>query len=181
MLLPLLIAGAALADDVLVPEFTPASAADFGVSYLIYDSILYDLTDRGVNVVDADRIRDMVGEQGDACIEVTGCPTVREPSGLAMSSRNLRLSPEGLERASRLYPVMQEVAARLAGGETFSALISPAHEQLKEAGFGDIEYLDLRCEDRLEQLDRPTRPARLFAAAWMDGVRLIDNIEVAAL
>lgn len=117
----------------------------------------------------------------DINIEVTGCPTVREPSGLAMSSRNLRLSPDGLERASRLYPVMQEVAARLAGGETFSALISPAHEQLKEAGFGDIEYLDLRCEDRLEQLDRPARPARLFAAAWMDGIRLIDNIEIPAL
>jgi hypothetical protein len=74
MLLPLLIAGAALADDVLVPEFTPASAADFGVSYLIYDSILYDLTDRGVSVVDAERIRGMVGDRGDSCIEVAECP-----------------------------------------------------------------------------------------------------------
>jgi pantoate--beta-alanine ligase len=117
----------------------------------------------------------------DINIEVTGCPTVREPSGLAMSSRNLRLSPAGLERAAQLYPVMQEIAARLAAGEAFSTLKGSAHETLQAAGFGDIEYLDLRCEDRLQQLDRPTRPARLFAAAWMDGIRLIDNIEIPAL
>ena len=117
----------------------------------------------------------------DIPIDVIGCPTVREPSGLAMSSRNLRLSPEGLARAATLYPIMQQVAARLAGGESFAPLAEEARIKLETAGFNDIEYFDLRCEDRLQLLERPTRPARLLVAAWMDGIRLIDNIEVSVL
>jgi len=117
----------------------------------------------------------------DIPIEVIGCPTVREASGLAMSSRNLRLSDNGLERASRLYPILQQVAARLANGESFGPLAARARDKLQASGFADIEYFDLRCEERLQQLDRPTRPARLLVAAWMDGIRLIDNIPVAEL
>lgn len=117
----------------------------------------------------------------DIPIKVIGCPTVREASGLAMSSRNLRLSPEGLERAGKLYPIMQQVAARLAGGEGFAPLADEARGKLKTAGFNDIEYFDLRCEEQLQLLDRPTRMARLLVATWMDGIRLIDNIAVDVL
>lgn len=117
----------------------------------------------------------------DIPIEVIGCPTVREPSGLAMSSRNLRLSPEGLERAAKLYPIMQQVAARLAGGESFAPLAAEARDQLNKAGFKDTEYFDLRCEAQLQLLQYPTRPARLLVASWMDGIRLIDNIAVDVL
>lgn len=118
----------------------------------------------------------------DIPIKVTGCPTVREASGLAMSSRNQRLSGAGLKRAARLFPVMQAVAADLAKGAAgFAMLAGRAREQLAGAGISKIEYFDLRCEDRLEILDHPTRPARLFGAVWVDGVRLIDNIEVPAL
>lgn len=118
----------------------------------------------------------------DIPISVTGCETVREPSGLAMSSRNLRLSAEGLGRAARLYPIMQDVAAGLAEGTAgFAALARQAHTRLEDAGFSEVDYFDLRCEDRLEMLDRPTRPARLLAAVWIEGVRLIDNIPVPAL
>lgn len=117
----------------------------------------------------------------DIPIEVIGCPTVREASGLAMSSRNLRLSPEGLDRAATLYQVMQQVAARLTGGESLGPLADEARDKLAAVGFADIEYFDLRCEDQLQLLQRPTRPARLLVAAWMDGIRLIDNIEVKKL
>jgi len=76
MLLTLLLASvsAHAAQDVLVPEFTPGTANDFGVSYLIYDSIIYDLMDRGVDVVDADAIRALVGDRADSCSEVSECP-----------------------------------------------------------------------------------------------------------
>ncbi|WIY26671.1 pantoate--beta-alanine ligase [Parasedimentitalea psychrophila] len=117
----------------------------------------------------------------DIPIEVIGCPTVREASGLAMSSRNQRLSPEGLERAAKLYPIMQQVAARLAGGEGFAPLAAEARDQLNKAGFKDTEYFDLRCEEHLQLLQYPTRPARLLVASWMDGIRLIDNIAVDVL
>jgi len=117
----------------------------------------------------------------DIPIKVIGCPTVREASGLAMSSRNLQLSSEGLERAAKLYPIMQQVVARLADGEGFAPLADEARGKLAAAGFNDIEYFDLRCAEQLQLLERPTRPARLLVAAWMDGIRLIDNIAVDVL
>ncbi|AAV93434.1 pantoate--beta-alanine ligase [Ruegeria pomeroyi] len=117
----------------------------------------------------------------DIPITVVGCPTVREASGLAMSSRNMRLSAEGLERAGRLHPVMRQVAERLAAGASFGDLAPGAREALGAAGFVDIEYFDLRAADSLRALDRPTEPARLLVAAWLDGVRLIDNIAVSQL
>lgn len=117
----------------------------------------------------------------DIPITVIGCPTVREASGLAMSSRNTRLSADGLERAGHLYPVMRQVAERLAAGASFVDLLPAAKDALGEAGFVDIEYFDLRAADSLRALDRPTEPARLLVAAWLDGVRLIDNIAVPQL
>ncbi|MEX5597638.1 pantoate--beta-alanine ligase [Pseudophaeobacter sp. C1-32P7] len=117
----------------------------------------------------------------DIPIEVVGCPTVREDSGLAMSSRNMRLSAEALEKAGRLYPVMAGCADRLAAGETFDQIEPEARAALQAVGFGEVEYLDLRCADTLAPLQVPTRPARLLVAAWLDGVRLIDNIAVPQL
>lgn len=116
----------------------------------------------------------------DIPVEIIGRPTVREASGLALSSRNLRLSPAGRERAAQLHAAMQQVATELAGGKPLDGLVATARARLREAGFAEIEYLELRAEEDLSPLDRPDRPARLFAAAWMDGVRLIDNIPVPA-
>ncbi len=114
----------------------------------------------------------------DIPIEVIGCPTVREPSGLAMSSRNLRLSPEGLKTAANMSRVMQGLADALDGGVAFDPLASKAHTDLLAAGFAQVEYLKLHCADTLEPLSHAERPARLLAAAWLEGVRLIDNIPV---
>lgn len=121
----------------------------------------------------------------DIPIRITACPTVREPSGLALSSRNLRLSPEGRGRAALLHAQLQEIAAELARGARLAPLARRARARLAEAGFGPIDYLDLRAEAdlaALERLDPPgpeARPARLFIAAFLEGVRLIDNIPVA--
>ena len=114
----------------------------------------------------------------DIPVEVIGCPTVREPSGLAMSSRNLRLSPEGLEVAANKHRIMTALAAALKGGDAFDALAKQAEVDLLAAGFSQVEYIQLRCAETLEPLTHANRPARLFAAAWADGVRLIDNIPV---
>ncbi len=117
----------------------------------------------------------------DIPIEVIGCPTVREASGLAMSSRNMRLSAEALEKAGQLYPIMTDCAARLAAGEAFEQIEAEARAALQAAGFGEVEYLDLRCAEMLAPLQRPTRPSRLLAAVWLNDVRLIDNIPVPEL
>ncbi|WP_171233407.1 pantoate--beta-alanine ligase [Ruegeria sp. HKCCA4812] len=111
-------------------------------------------------------------------IEVIGCPTVREPSGLAMSSRNLLLSPQGLKVAEQMNGVMQQVADDLAKGAGFAKLAQDAKKTLLKVGFTEVEYVDLRCAETLESLSSASRPARLFVTAWADGVRLIDNIPV---
>ncbi len=112
----------------------------------------------------------------DIPIEVIGCPTVREPSGLAMSSRNMRLSPAATETAGQLNPMMEAAAARLRAGEDYAPLEAEMRARLRDLGFSEIEYIDLRCAEDLATMTRLDRPARMLVAAWLDGVRLIDNI-----
>lgn len=115
----------------------------------------------------------------DLPVTVHGCPTIREIDGLAMSSRNLLLSDRARVRAPLLHDELERMAEALRAGRAMDDLRAAALARLKAGGFTDIDYLDLRAADDLAPLDAPTRPARLFAAAWLAGVRLIDNIAVA--
>jgi pantoate--beta-alanine ligase len=106
---------------------------------------------------------------------VVGCPTVREADGLALSSRNRRLTPGQRAAAPRLAAALAEAATRLRAGAAAAPTLAAARAALADAGFDRVEYLELRAEDDLAPLDRLDRPARLLAAAWLGDVRLIDN------
>jgi pantoate--beta-alanine ligase len=108
--------------------------------------------------------------------QIIGCETLREADGLAMSSRNTRLSPRARAIAPALYAAMTQAANRLRAGD--STALTACAASLLGAGFDSIDYIDLRDADTLEALNNPSKPARLLAAAWLDGVRLIDNIPV---
>jgi pantoate--beta-alanine ligase len=95
-----------------------------------------------------------------------------------MSSRNLLLSDRARTTAPVLHEVMEQIADGLRAGTDFQALHTKAVARLERAGFTGVDYLDLRAQDDLSALAAPTRPARLFAAAWLAGVRLIDNIAI---
>lgn len=117
----------------------------------------------------------------DIPIEVVGCPTVREASGLAMSSRNLRLSAAGVKQAGMMHPILTGLAAELAAGGSFAPLGKQAEADILAAGFDEVEYLSLCSAVDLRALETaggPDHPARLFVAAWLEGVRLIDNVAV---
>ncbi|MEM7469974.1 MAG: pantoate--beta-alanine ligase [Pseudomonadota bacterium] len=114
----------------------------------------------------------------DLEVEVIGCPTIREEDGLAMSSRNLHLSDRSRVYAPELNLAMEEMAEKILKGGDLVQLQKEAISRITRAGFTEVEYLDLRAADTLELLDRPDCPARLLAAAWLAGVRLIDNIAV---
>ncbi|MEO9819153.1 MAG: pantoate--beta-alanine ligase [Paracoccaceae bacterium] len=111
-------------------------------------------------------------------VDVVGCPTIREEDGLAMSSRNLLISDRARVQAPALHEAMQRVAKGLSNGEDWETLKTQALAHIETAGFYDTEYFDLRACDDLSLLEKPDRPARLLAAAWLAGVRLIDNIAV---
>ncbi|OIQ31470.1 MAG: pantoate--beta-alanine ligase [Alphaproteobacteria bacterium MedPE-SWcel] len=114
----------------------------------------------------------------DIPINVVGCPTVRDASGLALSSRNARLSRSALKVAGQLNPMMEAAATRLRAGEPWGPLQTEISAALTELGFSAVEYIDLRRSDDLSALEGLSAPARMFVAAWLDGVRLIDNIPV---
>lgn len=110
-------------------------------------------------------------------ITVVGCPTIREEDGLAMSSRNLLISDMARIKAPAMAEVMNDVRARLLEGAAMSDIGESAKSRILAAGFNDIDYFELRSAD-LALLDKAEPDARLFAAAWLAGVRLIDNIAV---
>lgn len=115
----------------------------------------------------------------DIPVEIVACPTVREADGLALSSRNVRLSPAERAIAPRLAEVLVAAARRIAAGAPVAGVLDEAGRAIAAAGFDRVEYLELRAEDDLAPLDGLRRPARLLAAAWLGDTRLIDNVEVA--
>jgi len=116
----------------------------------------------------------------DIPVTIVGCPTVRESDGLALSSRNVRLSPAERQSAPRLAWFLVEAAEQIARGAPTERTLSQARASILAAGYRAVEYLELRAEEDLKQLNDFDRPARLLAAAWLGETRLIDNVRVSS-
>lgn len=114
----------------------------------------------------------------DIAITIIACPTVREADGLALSSRNARLSPGQRRIAPQLAGVLLDAAARIAGGAPVEATLQDARAAIIAAGFSRVEYLEMRSEADLTPMTAFDRPARLLTAAWLGETRLIDNVEI---
>lgn len=114
----------------------------------------------------------------DLQVEVAGIPTVRDPDGLACSSRNAYLSDAERARAPSLFHVLRQTAAALRTGTPPSVAIEAGIVRLHAAGFGPVDYFALHDAQDLAPLTRLDRPARLLAAAMLGRTRLIDNIAV---
>lgn len=118
-------------------------------------------------------IRRMVRDL-DVPVEILECPTIREPDGLAMSSRNVRLSPEQRADAPRIYQALQ-AAAWLNDPRD---IIRVAREQITISSMARIDYLELVDAETLQPDPAPDRPAILATAVFYGDVRLIDHISV---
>lgn len=114
----------------------------------------------------------------DIPVRIVGVPTVREEDGLAMSSRNAYLSAEERAIAPALYRALQDVAMGLAAGGAAEELCHRAAAALLAAGFGSVDYIEVRDAATLAPVARLDRPARIIAAARLGGARLIDNLGV---
>jgi pantoate--beta-alanine ligase len=114
----------------------------------------------------------------DIPVRIEGVATVREPDGLALSSRNVYLSPEERRVAPLLYRVLNDTAAALAAApDNVAARLQNGLEALRQAGFAP-DYLELRDAADLSAMSRLDRGARLLAAAHLGRTRLIDNVAV---
>ncbi len=111
----------------------------------------------------------------DFPLRIEALPIVREPDGLAMSSRNAYLSAEDRERATALSRALREVE-RVAGGDSLAAAIEAGRRVLAEAGI-EPEYLEARDPDSLQPVAASSgHPVLVALAAQVGGARLIDNV-----
>ena len=114
----------------------------------------------------------------DLPVRIVGCPTLREMDGLAMSSRNMRLTAADRAVAPALHRAMQDAAQAIRGGAPVGEALDDARATVLAVGFSEVEYLDLRDAETLEPAAGLDRPARMLVAAVLGDVRLIDNIAV---
>ena len=116
-------------------------------------------------------------EQRKLPVTLVPCPIVREESGLAMSSRNERLSPEGRKQAAFIYSVLQE-AQKLFTTASVAEVEAFVKEQFSQKKGFDLEYFTITKADTLEEVKekKSSESYRAFITVYVEGVRLIDNI-----
>ena len=114
----------------------------------------------------------------DLGVKVIGSKTVRERDGLAMSSRNVYLSPEERRAAPVLFQTMKETAHRLRAGDDLAAAQRGGEERIMAAGFA-VDYFEARHAETLAPVASVREgPLRILVAARIGTTRLIDNITV---
>ena len=114
----------------------------------------------------------------DLGVKVVGAPTLREGDGLAMSSRNVYLSPQHLASAPILFQTLKECAVRLRSGDSISAVMADGASKIIAGGFA-VDYLEARNAHTLAPVKSITDgPVRLLVAAKIGATRLIDNVKV---
>jgi pantoate--beta-alanine ligase len=111
-------------------------------------------------------------------VEIVGVPTVREPDGLALSSRNAYLSPVERRDALALPRALETARSAILGGRPVIEVLREADASLRNGGFSSVDYFALVDAATLEPLDEPTGEMRLLAAAAIGTTRLIDNLAV---
>lgn len=111
----------------------------------------------------------------DLDVRIEACPIVREPDGLAMSSRNIYLDEDARVQASALNRSLDAAAAVLASGKRDGESIRAAADRVLADASIDVEYLELRDAETLQPVDAVERDALLLVAARVGAARLIDN------
>ena len=115
-------------------------------------------------------------------VEVVGVPTVREPDGLALSSRNVHLGPEARRQAGAIFRALEGAEAAVRAGErSAEAILSRARSELAKAPLARLDYAELRCPETLAPAPARLRGPTLLALAVFfpradgEAVRLIDH------
>jgi pantoate--beta-alanine ligase len=114
----------------------------------------------------------------DLATRIIGAPTLRERDGLAMSSRNVYLSPAERRVAPALHRVLKDCAKRIAAGQPVAVALARGRKAIVRAGFR-LDYLQARNAQTLQPVrSAKAGPVRLLVAARLGTTRLIDNVSV---
>jgi pantoate--beta-alanine ligase len=112
-------------------------------------------------------------------IEIVACPTIREESGLAMSSRNIRLSQKGRHEAARIFSSLISAKAQY---QKYLPTLLKQHvkDQIEKDGFLKTEYIEIADEVTLQPVSswQQFEHCRIFAAVFCEEIRLIDNVRL---
>jgi pantoate--beta-alanine ligase len=111
-------------------------------------------------------------------VAIHGVETVREPDGLAMSSRNAYLTPEEREIAPLLHQTICNVADAVRGAADPIERCAWARDQLLHGGFAKVDYVEVRDAETFAPIESVEDPARVLVAALLGRARLIDNVAV---
>lgn len=114
-------------------------------------------------------------------IEILSHQTFREENGLAMSSRNKNLSVEDKTKAAQVYRTLSEIRNEIKEKpKDLEGILLQKSQEFLEDGFEKIDYLEVREEENLKLITKVdvARPARIFIAVYLSGVRLIDNLKL---
>lgn len=122
-------------------------------------------------------IKHMSSKLGYSTI-VVGCPTVREPSGLAMSSRNQRLSENGKITSQAIHQTLVELKHDINSGIAPTEAKKKAISELSETTGLELEYLELVHPQTLQPVVDSAEIMQACIAVWVEDVRLIDNMRV---
>lgn len=111
-------------------------------------------------------------------IEIVSCPILRDPDGLAMSSRNRRLSAEERKHAPHIFRILKEAGKLLTDGSAISETRQYVNDQFESLPPFQLEYFEIADAESLQPLEEysPSRGTVLCIAAYLGSIRLIDNI-----
>ena len=124
------------------------------------------------------RVVTQIAKDLDLPVKVIGVSTVREPDGLALSSRNVYLSSAERAVAPMLYKVLKDCASRIKSGEKIDRVLNVGRIEVDLAGFG-LDYFEARHALTLAPVvSLKEGPVRLLIAARLGKTRLIDNVAV---
>lgn len=123
-------------------------------------------------------IRQVVRDLNIFC-EITSVPTVRDEYGLALSSRNARLTPEQLAQAPQIYVLLAEIATQCRTQEISSTAVEDRFTTVLHAlTCASVEYVEVVTSDTLQPTQTATNGTTICVAVWLGDVRLIDNISI---
>ena len=123
-------------------------------------------------------IRSVVRDLNIKC-DVRGVPTVRNGMGLALSSRNSRLSTDRLEQASIIFSLLNEMVIQARSSETSTlTLQNHFNDRMKSVSGAKVEYVEVVDSDSLLPAITAQKGTTICVAVWFDDVRLIDNISI---